>query len=111
MLGSIYYVVSCRCFEDKSLTKGRIEWCEWCRCAKCGGKFDQTRSTGVGSSWLSRFSKLPDLNSDLALLLGLLGAVVWTAMYVNDYLYRILHCVGCIFGAFCIHRVVVYFGY
>ena len=111
LLGSVYHVISCRCFQDKTLTKGRIEWCEWCRCPKCGGKTNRTGEMEDNGSWLSRFIQVPDINADLGLLLGLIGGVVWTAMYVNDYLFRMLHCLGCYFGAVVFHRVILFFGY
>lgn len=106
-------MVSCRCFEDKSLTKGRIEWCDWCRCYDCGGRINKTHTTDEdgGGSWISRYITVPDTNADLALLIGLFGSLVWTVMYVNDYLFRVLHCLGCICAVFCAHRMVTFLGY
>lgn len=51
------------------------------------------------------------MNSDLGLLLVLVGAVVWTAMYVNNYLFRVLHCLGCVCASFSLHRLLLFFDY
>ena len=103
--------MSCRCHEDKALTKGRVEWCEWCRCARCGGKYNNTSADKSESSWLSKFIEVPDTNADVALLAAMLGAFVWSIMYINDYLFRIAHCIGLVCMSFGVHRALLFYGY
>lgn len=33
-----FKVIYCACYKDKSLTNGIADYCEYCRCFKCGGK-------------------------------------------------------------------------
>ncbi len=108
IFGPIYCVVSCRCYEDSSLIKGRVEWCEWCRCARCGGRFSPSASSSGFTSNI--MSAIPDLNADLVILFGLLASAAWSLMYINSYVFRALHCIGCICSVFVIHRVLLIIG-
>lgn len=113
--GSLFKVVHCRCFADSSLTKGRLEWCEWCRCADCGGKAHPNAAginhKGAGASWGDVFAKLPDLNADLALLFGLVFVAAFDMVYVGDSLFKILQILAAYALVFVLHRIAVFFGY
>jgi hypothetical protein len=113
LLGPNYYVVSCKCYLDKSLTKGRLEWCEWCRCPECGGKQNKTNERGYrdNSTLTGLFSMVSDLNAELALFFGIIGVSVWSIVYIQDYLYRVQHIIGLYSFLFLLHAMFLYFGF
>ena len=107
LLGPTYYVVSCRCYSDQKLLKGRVEWCDWCRCPDCGGKQNRNQQA---DTFGNIFAMIPDLNAELGLALVLIGVSVWSFIYVDGFLYRVSHCIGLLSAAFCAHGVSVWFG-
>jgi hypothetical protein len=112
----MFKVVYCRCFADTSLTKGRVEWCEWCRCADCGGKAhphagEASRKGNGGGTWGDVFAKLPDLNADIGLLFGLVFVAAFDMVYVGDSLFKILQILAAYGLVFFLHRVAVFFGF
>jgi len=77
-----FKVIFCACSRDKSLTNGVVDYCEYCRCYKCGGKNlpreDADSSdpaaqakTALRNLWNTYF------NAELMLLLLCVAVVVW----------------------------------
>lgn len=78
--------MSCNCVKDTSLSEP-IQFCEWCRCPKCGGKNLHIS----GASWKGDAIPLDWLSVDVVLVaalyaLGFAAAfVVPTAMHTQLY--------------------------
>jgi len=85
-LGSSYRVIWCNCAKNPRF-KDSSEWCEWCRCVKCGAKRSKV--------WSEASPELEfDVNIDLFLVLVVYGAVAYAVYCVEDYPYLYLHIAG-----------------
>ena len=120
LLGPSLRVVSCNCSLNKKL-KSFGEWCEWCRCNKCGGKvisssmraragasnyedsyFDSSARTSLG---------MRDVNSDLFVLATLILGVGYSLFSAAAEPFRLFTVVGAVSAVMCAGRVCRYFGY
>ena len=104
-MGAAYKVVSCNCSLNKAL-QSHGEWCEWCRCENCGGKV-LPRMTNSPSRTLN----MPDLSSDLIVLVAVLTIAVMGSMYAHDHAYKNIYIMGFVSLSFIGFRIGRFFGY
>lgn len=91
VMGETYRVITCCCHRDATLQ--RSEWCEFCRCSKCGTSTKLLPSTMV------------DVNSTLVLFFAVFFSIIATFFFASEYPYRVVYVVGAVAGAFCFHGV------
>lgn len=84
-------MVKCFCPTNRSF-KSAEEWCEWCRCAKCGfGKL-------IRPTWQDDEDKnKPRLHLDMAVILGLAVALFYANFWGDNKVYLLFYCIGGVF--------------
>jgi len=107
LYGPAYKVVSCNCSVNTKL-KSFAEWCDWCRCVNCGGKNLPRHLRDLDSS---RTYGMPDLNSDLVLVVGLVVCCTFGMMYAHEQPYRHLYIMGVVGASFTLARIAKILGY
>lgn len=111
-LGSTFRVVWCNCARDYTL-KDIAEWCDWCRCRKCGGKHLPASAYGSyngDASYRNRYTNHNrmysgsgvDFSVDLMLLAVLIGAVMAAAWYLERSPYWFMNLAGVVATAHCL---------
>ena len=94
VVDKVYKVIYCACAQDKSLTNGVVDYCEYCRCYKCGGKNLPRDWEGSGThSASSNAASILDqiivhINPELVLLLGLYYVVY---LHISNYTLLLTH--------------------
>ena len=93
-MGATYKVVSCNCSLNKAL-QSYSEWCEWCRCEKCGGQILPRVSDSP-----SRTLEMLLINTDIAVLVAIVIISVMGSMYAHDHPYKSVYTMGFVSIAF-----------
>ena len=126
VIGSTYKVVSCACYKDKNL-KFVSEYCDWCRCQKCGGNQihnknnDNSFTSSSGNNnntnksneelvaeYLQMFNfTIDDINSDIIVVFILFIIIIITHFYLKDYNYY-LYASALISGIYLIRNYIVH---
>jgi hypothetical protein len=122
VVGSTYRVVFCQCFKDKNL-KFVSEYCDWCRCIKCGGSknnknYDSSSNNNnygnnnktneeMLNEFIDQFQfKIYEINPDLVILLLLIIVLIITHYYLkNDNYY--LYASALVSGTFLLRNYVI----
>jgi hypothetical protein len=107
-MGPSYKVIYCACYRDKTL-KDRSQWCEFCLCRKCGGKFAQdpaahdpaVRRSQSGAAGQDGSGGFNDFSPDLGLLVGLLGLAAGAVVYAGEVPYKHMYLMGMVCFAYC----------
>ena len=107
MIGPAFKVVSCNCSLNRKL-QSFGEWCEWCRCEKCGGKV--LPNMGDGGPY-QRTLSMPDLSSDLVAFVATVFIAGGGMMYAHDQPFKNMYIVGGIGAVFIGRRVGRALGY
>lgn len=85
-------MVKCYCPTNRAF-KSADEWCEWCKCKKCGyGDLLQTK-------YNSNYSDKPRLHLEMAVVVGLCFAMFYLNFWGNNKVYMIFYVTGVIFLA------------
>lgn len=102
-IGATYRVTSCRCYNDRSL-KTSAEWCEFCRCLKCGDKKGMLKDDDSLFRRISRnrfvahlVNKKPALGT-VAVYLALVVIGIVNIHYTRDHMFRLLYITGSVAG-------------
>ena len=102
MIGCTYVVTSCNCSKDP-LLKEPSDWCEYCLCRKCGGKylpayFDRYTTNNAVKTDVDAFWEVSLL--DLAFVVAVAVAAIGSVTYAGDRLHRNLYMLGLVAAAF-----------
>jgi hypothetical protein len=114
-----FKVIFCACARDKSLTNGVIDYCEYCRCYKCGGKNLPRDDVDSGNSNPAAQAKeaLRNLwntyfNAELLLLCLCTVVLFWVgrtyaaADGLQTNFFRYSHMIAAFSGAFMLYIIV-----
>lgn len=94
VVGPTYKVIFCDCAKNKAL-KSFDEWCEYCRCEKCGGKNIVFGNDGRPASG-PQFT----LHLDLVVWLGLLVVLYYLLTHHDHQIYKAFLATGVVSGIF-----------
>ncbi len=92
VLGPTYKVISCDCAKNRTL-KSFDEWCEYCRCEKCGGK-----NIVFGKDGRPAAGPQLTINLDLIVWLLLQLVIYYVAVFHDFQIYKATLATGVVAG-------------